>query len=402
MREVEGLEVPRVEARTLGAVVVAPGTQGFGGRGILDDRADLVAQELAERLVGLRAGRHVGKGDGQQVAGVPRRLVHGAARLLGNLQGIGHRDRGRDPDLRQARGLPVGVAIGLEGVELFLRCRAIECRPREIRCPLEYGHLRGLPCDDRDRLDARRPAADHRYALAGEVHALVGPVVRVIDLAAETAGTLDVDRFRQRQAAGGHHVEAAGDFVARAGTDVPAPGRGIPGGSLDAGGEADVPAQIVLVGHVVGVGEDLGLRGVLLRPLPLALELRVEAVRVIDRHDVAAGAGVAVPVPGAADAVGGLEHHGGESEAAQAVQHVEPGESGPDHHDVNVRPDAWVCCQPPCISSSSGQSRRQVAGVAAIVAREGDRWTLDRAVVAGNRGSRCVPRILPGRRPVQR
>ena len=36
------------------------------------------------------------------------------------------------------------------------------------------------------------------------------------------------------------------------------------------------------------------------------------------------------------DAVRALEHQGAEAETAQAVQHVEPGEAGPDDHHVDV------------------------------------------------------------------
>ena len=43
----------------------------------------------------------------------------------------------------------------------------------------------------------------------------------------------------------------------------------VPRGLLDAGAEHDVAAQVVLVGDVVQVAQDLRLGGVLLRPCPL-------------------------------------------------------------------------------------------------------------------------------------
>ncbi len=46
--------------------------------------------------------------------------------------------------------------------------------------------------------------------------------------------------------------------------------------------------------------------------------------------------GIAVPVPGAADAVARLEDARREPELAQAVEHVEPGEPGPDDDRVDV------------------------------------------------------------------
>jgi len=85
------------------------------------------------------------------------------------------------------------------------------------------------------------------------------------------------------------------------------------------------------------VAQDLGLGGVALGPLPLGLELGVEAVGVVDALDVAASARVAVPVPGAADVVGALDPDRGEAEPAETVEQVEPGEAGTHHHDVDVR-----------------------------------------------------------------
>ena len=87
---------------------------------------------------------------------------------------------------------------------------------------------------------------------------------------------------------------------------------------------------------MIQVAQDLRLRGVALRPLPLALQVGVEAVGVVDALDVAARTWIAVPVPRAAHAVGALQHDGGEPEAAQAMQHVEPREPGAHHDDVEL------------------------------------------------------------------
>ena len=72
--------------------------------------------------------------------------------------------------------------------------------------------------------------------------------------------------------------------------------------------ELDVAAQIEPVGHVVEVGEDLGLAGVALAPLPLLLEFVGELVGVLHALDIAAGTRIAVPVPGTPDAAGCLHH----------------------------------------------------------------------------------------------
>ena len=107
-------------------------------------------------------------------------------------------------------------------------------------------------------------------------------------------------------------------------------------GRLDAGRELDVASEVVLVGDVLGVAQDLGLRRVLLRPRPLALEGGIEAVGVVGRRDVAPGAGIAVPVPRTPDVVGGLERSRREPQTPQSVQEVEPGETGSPHYYIDI------------------------------------------------------------------
>src|SRR5262249_23488820 len=62
----------------------------------------------------------------------------------------------------------------------------------------------------------------------------------------------------------------------------------------------------------------------------------IEAVRVVDALDVAARPGVAVPVPGAADVVGALDHLRPKPKCAQMKQHVQAGEPSAHDHDVEV------------------------------------------------------------------
>ena len=88
---------------------------------------------------------------------------------------------------------------------------------------------------------------------------------------------------------------------------------------------------------MLDVAQDLRLGGVALGPAPLLLELVGEGVGVVQALDVAAGARVAVPEPGAADAAAGLEDARRQPQAAQAVEHVQAGEAGAD--DDNVEGD---------------------------------------------------------------
>ena len=104
----------------------------------------------------------------------------------------------------------------------------------------------------------------------------------------------------------------------------------------DPGLELDVAAQVEAVGDVIGVAQDLGLGGVALGPLPFLLQLGRELVGILDALDVAARAGIAVPVPGAADALAGLEHPDPEALQAQPVQHVQAAEAGADDHCIEI------------------------------------------------------------------
>ena len=154
--------------------------------------------------------------------------------------------------------------------------------------------------------------------------------------AGEAVDAFYIRGLREGQAARGHHVEAAVDPFALVGREVPPPGALVPHRGVDPGGEDDVIAEVVTVGDVLEVGEDLGLGRVLLGPLPLLLQLRVEAVRVVRSRDVATGARVTVPVPGATDAVRRLEDLRPEAEPAQPVKQIEACEACAYDHRVEV------------------------------------------------------------------
>ena len=85
---------------------------------------------------------------------------------------------------------------------------------------------------------------------------------------------------------------------------------------------------------MIDVAQDLRLRAVALRPLPVLLQIVGERERVLQAVDVAAAAGIAVPVPGAADIIAGLEGADLQAELAQAVDGVEAADAGADDDDV--------------------------------------------------------------------
>src|SRR5450631_1567221 len=92
------------------------------------------------------------------------------------------------------------------------------------------------------------------------------------------------------------------------------------------------------------IAQNFRLRRVALRPLPLGLELRIETIGVVDALDVAARAGITVPVPGAADIIGTLEQLCRQAETAQTMQQVQPGKAGA--HDDGVELPVVPGCHP--------------------------------------------------------
>ena len=100
--------------------------------------------------------------------------------------------------------------------------------------------------------------------------------------------------------------------------------------------EAHVAPQVEPVDDVVEVALGLRLFGEVLLPLPLVEQLLREQVRVRVALGVEPRAGVAVPVPGAADAAAGLEQLHREAGFARAVQLVDAGDAGADDQHVDV------------------------------------------------------------------
>ncbi len=160
------------------------------------------------------------------------------------------------------------------------------------------------------------------------------PVAGVIGLALEARQALEVRRARVGKRAGRHDDVLRRISLAVVGGDGPAVGVLVEHGRRDAGVELDVGTQVEAVGDVVGVLQDLGLGGEALGPLPLLLQLVRERIRILHAFDVAARAGIAVPVPGAADAGPLLEHPHRQAEGAQAMQQVHAGKTRADDDHV--------------------------------------------------------------------
>ena len=172
---------------------------------------------------------------------------------------------------------------------------------------LEDVKVFGLADDHGDRLDGGRPGADDADAKAREVDLLVRPQPGVVVRTGKAFEALDLRPVGNRQTAGRHHAVSAdgGDSVVV--RERPARRRLIIARRLDPRVEDDVATQIEAVRHVLGIGQDFRLRRVALGPLPFLLKLVRELIGILQALDIAAGAGIAVPIPCAADTIRGFE-----------------------------------------------------------------------------------------------
>src|SRR6185436_4855669 len=154
------------------------------------------------------------------------------------------------------------------------------------------------------------------------------PASGEINRALEILDAVDLRRLWRGETAGGHDVIAAGHARTVVGDQLPALAAVIPVCGLDPGAEADVATEVVTIGDEAEIAQDFRLRCVFFRPGPFAVEFGIERVAVVHGLDVAACAGIAVPVPGAADIAGVLDHDGGEAGLAKAMQKIKAGKPG--------------------------------------------------------------------------
>ena len=165
---------------------------------------------------------------------------------------------------------------------------------------------------------------------------LVRPVKRMEGLALEVLDPLDARHRRRRQQPQGHDDEARGELASVAREDVPPVLVLVKVRGFHVAVELHVLPQTELVGDVVQVLQVLGLTGEGLLPVPLVEELLRERVPVGIALGVEAGAGIAVPIPGAAEVTAGIEHGGVDPEIGEALDLVDAGDAGADDDDLVV------------------------------------------------------------------
>ena len=236
--------------------------------------------------------------------------------------------------MRFQRAGAARTVVGLDLFQLLCGDGLVLRRHAVVGGALEHREVRRARRDLRRHLHAARPRADETHAFAGEVHPVQRPVGAVVPFTLETLQARKLRRLRDRQAAGGHDAVGSDEPLPRASRHAPQTGHLVVNGGGHAGVELDVAPQVEAVDHMVDVAQDLRLRRVALGPVPFLLQFLAEGIGVVQALHVAARAGVAVPVPGAAHAVAGLQHLYRQAHAQGAMKLVEPGKAGAHDHQV--------------------------------------------------------------------
>src|SRR3979490_2494794 len=156
----------------------------------------------------------------------------------------------------------------------------------------------------------------------------------MIPLPLESLQTRIVRRPRCRKIARRHDAEARGRGIAFIGLHRPGARLTIEGRLLHPRAELDVAPEVKAVGHMVDVTQDLRLRAVALRPMPFLLQLVGKGIRILHAFDVAATPWIAVPVPGTANVVAGLERAHSEAEFTQSINCVETADSSANDNRI--------------------------------------------------------------------
>ena len=330
--------VIRVQTHSFRADRIVGRAQRRRGLGVVDDGPDLVAEELRELVVGRTVAHHVGVHIErfEQLADFPGAFVALSPFRRRDGKGRGHAALHRHAASGDPRRFAVCRLVLGQLCELLRRGRTVVGRDREVRGALEHDKLPRLPGDERNRLDAEEPVPMTATRLPVKSTRSWGQrLVKYTSPANRSMPSMSTSLGIDRQPVAitkNRQVMSSSRSVRTCHNDR----RVIPSGSCDSGAELDVAAEVELVGDVVQVAQDLRLRGVLLRPLPIAVPFRVEAVHVVDAGYVDTRARVPIPVPRATEIAGRVENAHGVTLASEAIDRVEPREPRADDNDVHI------------------------------------------------------------------
>ncbi|MBA7472498.1 hypothetical protein ES707_07825 [subsurface metagenome] len=219
---------------------------------------------------------------------------------------------------------------------LLIGDRAVVERRAPVRTALEHRELANLVGDLRDQLDSGGAGADHGDLLAFEIDRLVRPIKGVERASPKILYAFDPRHGRRRQQTDGEHDEAAGQLAAVADFHLPEIARLVELHGLDGAVELHVFAQIELVGDVVQIPQVLGLAGEALLPVPFVEQFLRERKAVGVALGIEAAAGIAVPVPGAAEIGRRVEHGRVDAEIDEPFDLVDACDAGADDDHLVV------------------------------------------------------------------
>ena len=151
----------------------------------------------------------------------------------------------------------------------------------------------------------------------------------------KTVKARECGRVGRRKRTGGHDEVPRRPRLAAVARRSPTRADLVERGADEARVEQDALAKPEAIGHVVRVPQQLWLRGVALAPVPLLLELLVEAVRVLEALNVDARVGIAVVVPSAAYAVRRLDDESLQAGPPGPVRHMEAAKARPHDQEID-------------------------------------------------------------------
>ena len=335
---VEGLVISGLHRDAAGAEAVVLRHQFLCGLRVADALADLAGHEVRDRAVGGFVHEGVAEiAHPDAEARLPVELLVKSFALLGRhlhrLAPVGVVDEapvrgaaaGED---RVVAGLDPGLGPGVDG-------RIVQGRA-PVGAALEHRQMARRLGHHRDQLHGGGARADDADALAGKLQRLARPVRGVEGGPAEIRHSFDLGHLRDGERADRRDEPAGARAMPVLRLDLPGEPVLVPGRADDPRPEPDIAAQVELVGDEVHIAQGLGLGREMLAPLPFLQQFPGEGKAVAVALGIEARAGIAVPVPGAADIAAGLEHPHPEAKFPEPVKLVEAGNAGADHDGVIV------------------------------------------------------------------
>ena len=226
--------------------------------------------------------------------------------------------------------------IALDLALFFLRDWAVMQRRAPIGRALKNRERSNLRSNGLDHLHTGRTRANHCHALTREADGFMWPAIGMEGLAVEAFNARNAWQRIGRKRAKRGDQEAAVMLCARIKCDCPALRSFIEMRAHDAAIELDMAAQIEPIRHMLQITQSFGLRGEMLAPAPFLQQLIGKGIAVGIAFGIKPRAGVAVPIPGAAQIAAGFEHLDAIAKLPQAIQLIQAGNAGADDDDIGL------------------------------------------------------------------